>query len=179
MDARFRRYSHCSAKLSTSDAERGSASIRRTCCSSTFGSRSFPRPARSSSSSSGMLLQRKNDKRRRQLDVGDAIDRAARHVRRGRGPDAAARWPDASTRNRNSGPISSFRSAISMPASTPSHRNAGAALGARPRPSLLVERQRRLQVFVGDRPSIRAARQRRDDALGAGCPPATRPSAGT
>ena len=42
---RLRRYSHCPAKFSTSASARGSASIRRTCRSSTAGSRSSPRSA--------------------------------------------------------------------------------------------------------------------------------------
>ena len=43
--------------------DRGSAIIRRTCCSSTAGSLSLPCVATVSSSSSGMLLHRKNDNR--------------------------------------------------------------------------------------------------------------------
>ena len=39
---KLRRNNHCSAKLSTNAAARGSASMRRTCCSSTAGSFSFP-----------------------------------------------------------------------------------------------------------------------------------------
>src|SRR3990172_5108428 len=41
----LRRYSHCPAKLSTRVFARGSASIRRTCCSSTAGSLSRRRSA--------------------------------------------------------------------------------------------------------------------------------------
>ena len=58
-----RRYSHCPAKLLISASDLGSASIRRTCRSSSFGSRSRFLTAASSSSSSGMLLQRRNDSR--------------------------------------------------------------------------------------------------------------------
>ena len=51
----------------------GSASIRRTCCSSTAGSLSLPCAARSISSSSGMLLHRKNDSREASAEIADAI----------------------------------------------------------------------------------------------------------
>ncbi len=51
-------------KFCTSDSrERESANIRRTCCSSTAGSRSLLLIARSSSVSSGMLLHKANDRR--------------------------------------------------------------------------------------------------------------------
>ena len=65
--ARLRRapriFSHWNAKLVTSDVERGSASSRRTCASSTFGSASVPFSARRSSSSSGGWPSRKNESR--------------------------------------------------------------------------------------------------------------------
>src|SRR5205814_6154277 len=61
--ARFRKYSHCSAKLVTSVSARSSLSIRLTCCSRTARSLSFPPMARFKSSSSGMLLHRKKDRR--------------------------------------------------------------------------------------------------------------------
>ena len=68
-----RTFSHSNAKLVVSVFERGSASMRRTCCSSTLGSLSLPCSATVSSSSSGMLLHRKNDRR-------DASSRAAQPV---------------------------------------------------------------------------------------------------
>ena len=58
-----RRFSHWPAKFSISAVDFGSATIRRTCFSSTAGSGSRPCSARVRSSSSGMLLQRKNDSR--------------------------------------------------------------------------------------------------------------------
>ena len=58
-----RTFSHWPVKLVTNDSDFGSASIRRTCCSSTAGSFSRPCAATVISSSSGMLLQRKNDSR--------------------------------------------------------------------------------------------------------------------
>ncbi len=76
-----RRYSHWAAKFVTSDSARGSASIRRTCCSSTFGSFNRPAAAMSSSSSSGMLLQMKNDS----LDASSRSLIAERGARRGGG----------------------------------------------------------------------------------------------
>ena len=61
--SRFRSASHWSGKFFVNAFERSSASIRRTCASSTPGARSRFRLARFSSSSSGMLLHRKNDRR--------------------------------------------------------------------------------------------------------------------
>ena len=63
MFCRLRTCSHWPAKFSTSASAFGSASMRRTCASSTAGWRRRPAAARSSSASSGMLLQRKNDSR--------------------------------------------------------------------------------------------------------------------
>jgi len=53
--------SHCGRKLSASVIDRGSASMRFTCRSSTAGWLRRPALARRSSSSSGMVFQRKND----------------------------------------------------------------------------------------------------------------------
>ncbi len=55
--------SHWLAKLSTSERERGSRSMRVTWRDSSAGARSCPCAARSSSVSSGMLFHRKNDRR--------------------------------------------------------------------------------------------------------------------
>ncbi len=55
--------SHWSAKLVVSDLERGSASMRRTCFSSSSGLCSLPAVAALSSSLSGPWLHRKNDRR--------------------------------------------------------------------------------------------------------------------
>ena len=55
--------SHWPVKLVISASDFGSASMRRTCFSSTAGSLSLPCAARSISSSSGTLLHRKNDSR--------------------------------------------------------------------------------------------------------------------
>ena len=63
VSARLRSCSHCPAKLLVSAAARGSASIRRTCRSSSTGSRRRPASADRSSASSGMLLQRKKESR--------------------------------------------------------------------------------------------------------------------
>ena len=61
------------AKFATSASARGSAIIRRTCASSTPGSRSCPAIARSSNSSSGMLVHRKNDSRDASSSVADPV----------------------------------------------------------------------------------------------------------
>ena len=61
--ATLRMNSHCPAKFSTSACERGSASMRFTCCCRTSGLLSVFFSATCRSSSSGMLLQRKNDSR--------------------------------------------------------------------------------------------------------------------
>ena len=53
--------SHWNTKLLASVIDRGSASMRATCSSSTAGSLSLPLMASSSSSSSGIVFQRKND----------------------------------------------------------------------------------------------------------------------
>ena len=71
--ARLRRYSHCSAKLSTSAFERSSASIRRTCCS-----RTPRRPELATDRQVEQLIVRnaapeKERKTRRQFDIGDLI----------------------------------------------------------------------------------------------------------
>ena len=58
-----RTFSHWPVKLVISASDFGSASMRRTCFSSTAGSLSLPCAARSISSSSGMLLHRKKDSR--------------------------------------------------------------------------------------------------------------------
>src|SRR5213082_1615904 len=92
IESRFRRCSHCDAKLVTSERERLSTSIRFTCRSSTAGSWSLPVTAASSSSSSGTLLQRKKDSR----------DASWRSVMR-YGVFDASPGGSRSTRNRNSG----------------------------------------------------------------------------
>ncbi len=88
----LRSCSHWPAKLLTSACDFGSASMRRTCCSSTAGDFSLPWLATFSSSSSGMLLQRKNDKR-------DASSRSSRRYALPAGTSAGSR----STRNTNRG----------------------------------------------------------------------------
>src|SRR5579863_556566 len=60
---RFRRYSHCAAKLLESAWDRGSASILRTWLSSVAGSLSLLAAARFNSSSSGRLLHKKYERR--------------------------------------------------------------------------------------------------------------------
>ena len=62
-DCRARKLSHWPAKLLTSCCDRGSLSIRLTCCSRTAFSCSLFWLASFNSSSSGMLLHRKNDRR--------------------------------------------------------------------------------------------------------------------
>ena len=90
---------------STNASARGSASIRRTCCSSTAGIAAACRArARSSSSSSGMLLHRKNDRR-------EASSRSLMRYRRVRPPRRGCR----SMRNRNSG-LTSTRSSATLDA---------------------------------------------------------------
>ncbi len=62
-DSRARNCSHCPPNASTSARDFGSFSMRRTCVSSTAGSRSVPWAAQRKSSSSGMLAQRKYESR--------------------------------------------------------------------------------------------------------------------
>ncbi len=57
------RRSQSAAKRVASDSDRGSASIRRVCASSTFGSDSLPSAASAMSSASGGPAQRKNARR--------------------------------------------------------------------------------------------------------------------
>ena len=138
----LRTCSHWLKKFCTSAVRaRGSASMRRTCRSNTFASRSFPRIARSSSSSSGMLLHRKNDRRDASSTSGDAIGRARLHAG-GIGFDAKQKI-----------------GADEQPLERRADAGFEVALGA---PGL-VEAEQRLHVVVRRRPAIRAPRQRREN----------------
>ena len=103
--ASVRRYNHWPPKLSTSALPLSSASMRRTCCSTTAGLRSSLRSASRSSSSSGMLLHKKND----------SLEASARsssgYAVPGRASDGSR-----SMRNRKSGEINNRSSAAWIPA---------------------------------------------------------------
>ena len=133
-----RRYSHCAAKLVTSDSERGSASIRRTCCSSTFGSFSRPAAAASSSSSSGMLLQMKKDRR-------EASSRS----------ETRYAVPAADVRGLTLDAEEELRAD-----EQPLERLLDAEVEAAFFASALVERQQVPDVRLGHRAAVRAARER-------------------
>ncbi len=69
--------------MSTSSLERASASIRRVCCSSTFGSLKRFWLASSSSSSVGHRAPDEERETRGQLEIGDAVDARRRRRRCG------------------------------------------------------------------------------------------------
>ena len=143
----LRSCSHWPAKLVTSVARRGSASIRRTCCSSTAGSSSLPWLGHLQQLVVGDAAPEKERQARRQLDVADAVDGCRAPRPRG----------SRSTRNTNCGLA---RITLQRPSGC---RVSNAAFA----PAGLVEAQQRLQVGVGHRLPIRAARQRREDLPGA------------
>ena len=100
-------------------------------------------PPASSSSSSGMLLHRKNESR-------DASSRSLMRY----GVSGATSAGSRSTRNRNSGLTS-----------RPLQRRARCRRRSRLLAPSRVEREQRLQVRVGHRPAVGAARQRREDLV--------------
>ena len=126
---------------------RASASIRRTCCSSTAGSFSFPAMRHVQQLIVGDAAPEEERQTRGELDVADAIDTG------GRG-SPGVRAGSRSMRNRNCGLTRTRSSACSMPASNPP--------SARP---VVVDGQQRLQIRVGDGPSIGATSQRRQNLL--------------
>ena len=70
---RLRRCSHCDAKFFASASAAASASIRRTCCSSTAGSLSFPR-RQADQRVVGTAAPQEERQPRRQLQIADAVD---------------------------------------------------------------------------------------------------------
>ena len=142
----FRRWSHWPAKFETRVSARGSSSIRRTWRSSTTGSLSLPRSARSSSSASGMVLHRKNDRR----------DASSTSLRRWARPLSAVDG-SRSMRNRKSGDTSIASTAAWMPLSK-----------SPPVAAALVERVERLDVGARHRTPERPVRERRENGSRAG-----------
>ena len=76
-----RRNSHCAAKLVTIDAERGSFSIRRTCCSRTAAFFSWPRAADVQQFVVGDAAPQKKREARGELEVADAEGEPSRICR--------------------------------------------------------------------------------------------------
>ena len=152
IDSRLRRYSHWSAKLVTRRRERGSASIRRTCRSSTAGLCSSPAIATSSSSSSGMLLQRKNESR----DASSRSLIAVGRVRRRRRRDPARRGTGT--------------------AGSPAPRSAPSRCPPRSRRRARAcdRTSSALRDRLGDRPPIGPAHQRRRGSVWRSAPPRPR-----
>ena len=104
---RLRRCSHWPAKLSTSACAFGSASMRRTCCSSTAGFCSLPCAASAEQLVVGNAAPEEERQPRRQLEIAEAIGGARRHAGRvaldaeqelRAGEDAAQRQLDAARR---------------------------------------------------------------------------------
>ena len=138
----LRSCSHWPAKFATRAWAFGSASIRRTCCSSTSGSCSVPASAASSRASSGMLLHRKNERRDASSMplIGWTLARArARGITLGAEYEPRARQ-DRVQRSLDAGVEPAF---------------------ARP---ALIERHQRSDVGVGDGLPVGAARERLDES---------------
>ena len=139
VEARLRRYSHWSAKLFTRARERGSASMRRTCCSSTAGVFELSRDRRVQQFVVRNAAPQEERQARRQFQIADAISRVRRDARRDPAPRGTG-TPDSPAPRAD---------AISMPASK-------SALRA----CLLIELQRHLQIRIGHRTPVGPAHQR-------------------
>ena len=126
--------------------------MRCTCCCSTDAFLSLPRSARSSSWSSGMLLQRKNDRREASSTSVDAGTPCAGRVFRRILFDAEQEVGRDEQR---------LESALNT-------RVEIARLRCGQAPALFIKREKRLDVCRGDRTPERAARERRQNRLGAG-----------
>ena len=139
----LRTCSHWLKKFSTSAVRaRGSASMRRTCASSTFGVAQLAPNRQVEQLVVGNAAPQEERQARRQLDVGDAIGASPGFTPAG----------SASMRNRKSGLTSRRSSAARMPV-------VEVSVGA----AALVEAEQRLDVFVRRRPAVRAPRQGRQN----------------
>ena len=114
--------SHWPAKLSTSASALGSASIRRTCRSSTAGSFSVPRPASASSSVVGNAAPEEERQPRRELDSRPAG--TARPARRS--PVRARTGTGTADRRARAPPRAGCRDS-NVPRSRPARKNSTAA----------------------------------------------------
>ena len=125
-----RTFSHSNAKLVVSVFARGSASMRRTCCSSTLGSLSLPCSASVEQFVVGNAAPQEERQARREFETVQLVDAAGLRVRR-----AAARRDTGTSRSTASRPV-----AFSMPPSNV----AGLAAFA-------VELHQRREILVGHR----------------------------
>ena len=146
IDSRLRRCSHWSAKLLTRVRERGSASIRRTCCSSTSGLLSSPAICQVEQLVVRDAAPEEERQAGRELEIADAIGRPGR--------DAGRVLFDAEQELRV------------HQHGAQGHLDPRVEVSLRAR--LPVELHRLLEVRVGDRPPIRPAHQRGEDAPGTG-----------
>ena len=155
--ARLRRYSHWPAKLVTSASARRSASMRRTCRSSTSGCDSRARDRHVQQLVVGNAAPQEERQARGQLHVADAIRRLRRRARRV-ALDAEQELGAREHRAQR-------------------HLDAGVEVRALARASL-VEAHRRLDVGGGHRPAERAAGERGDDPAARTHPRRRRPPGG-
>ena len=145
IESRLRRCSHWSAKLLTRVRERASASIRRTCCSSTSGLLSVAARGQVEQLVVRDAAPQEERQARRELEVADAIGRPRR--------DAGRVLFDAEQELR----IHQHRAQ--------GHLDPRVEVSLRT--PLPIERHRLFQVGVGDRPAIGPADQRGQDPSGA------------
>ena len=144
IESRLRRCSHCAAKLVTSARDRSSASIRRTCRSSTAGSCSFPRCGHVEQLVVRNAAPQEERQPRRQLEIADAIRRVRRDAR-----------PDPARRGTGTAGLTSTRR----------QRHLDARVEVAVRARLPIERERALQIGVGHRPPIGPPHQRRRESV--------------